>query len=190
MTQLQRFIEFCRKNPGHTLHDLLMMAGFHTRESYRHIKHELTRRLVPGSELSELAMKRIIVPSPEERGRWAEGLDRAEDQIAEQPQSKAIADTRRTDLTSLPPDYRMLIEDVLAADPAGRIGALVNKLARFAITDKRHDQELIASLKDRLGDLKDQVEDLRLDKRALWDVIRANQLPSIRNRFPVLFCIP
>jgi hypothetical protein len=173
MSRLDEFAHFCLNNRGNTLSDQLTAAGYNDPAQRASLKAQMRRAMAPGGQYRHLAEQGVVIPGPDDRGDWTEGLDRARrNTLPITLESIAFAGIRGTDKRNLPVRYRENVELAQSTNITGRKGMLVNNALVDGVNNYERALEHIQALEARIDDKDARIEDLQSQVEFMRELLR------------------
>lgn len=172
MSRLNEFAAFAESNAGNTLSDLLSMAGYRDPAQRASLRSQMRRAMAPGGTHRYLAEQKIIIPGPDDRGEWTEGLQRArENNLPVVLESNAFSVLRATDKSQLTTRYRENVELAQITNLTGRKGLVVNNALVIGINEYEKVKERVEALQMLLDQKDQEIETLRTEVIFLRDLV-------------------
>lgn len=164
MSRLDDFAISCLNHPGNTLSDQLTEAGYNDPAQRASLKAQMRRAMAPGGQYRHLAEKKVVIPGPDDRGDWTEGLERASrNNLPVVLESLAFGGIRSTDKRSLPARYRENVELAQSTNITGRKGLLVNNALVDGVNSYERSLEHIQALQAQIAEKDARIADLQSD---------------------------
>lgn len=173
MSRLEDFAISCRAHPGRTLSDQLVIFKMEDPAQRASLRAQMRRALAKDGRYRELAENSIIIPGPEDRGEWADGLDRAENKLPVTLKSIAFTELRNTDKGRLPSRYREHMELAQQTNITGRKGVMINNALVVGINEFERKEDQVEALMQLLHQKDAIIEQLTKDVEFLREIIRS-----------------
>lgn len=174
MSRLDEFAAFCRQYKGHTLSDLLTMANYKDPAQRASLKTQMRRAMLPDGPYRFLAEQKIVIPGPDDKGDWTEGLDRAaSNTLPIVLESNALSELRATDKGRLTTRYREHVEIAQATNLTGRKGLAVNNALVVGISEYERVGDQVEALRVLIAEKDATIGQLRSEVEFLRDLLRA-----------------
>ena len=120
-----------------------------------------------------LAEQKIVVPGPDDRGEWTEGLERARSNtLPVVLESNAFAALRATDKSNLTTRYREHVEIAQATNLTGRKGLVVNNALVVGINEYERVKDRVDALSALISEKDAEIAQLLDEIAFLRDLIR------------------